>query len=96
VSYTVTNQALITKTWSMQPIAGITQIADEASDCPDPFTLASSQSCVLKLQLAGADLPERVVGGPVICVANDKLNCYQPAAAGELDVTVVIFADGFV
>lgn len=100
VSYRVTQQGQVTRSWQWLPIPGVTQLTGVVGECADPFTLAFQQACQLDLRLDGSQLGSGVQGGPVVCVAGNTLQCYQPATADALDVTVVappdaLFADGF-
>lgn len=96
--YRVTGQSAKTHIWAMQPIQGITQVSSDAGACANPFVLAPQNSCLLKLQLDGSQMGIGVHGGPVICVQNTSLQCYQPGISEKLNVTIVddwIFKDGF-
>lgn len=92
--YKVTNNTKITRTLTVTPIAGITQVQDP-NLCPIPFTLASGQSCLLNLQLNAAQLNGGVHGGPIICKTKsahdqtpDPLLCSNPSIQDSLNVTV--------
>lgn len=88
VRYQVTNQSSVTRTLAMRPIVGI-EIATAVGDCADPFTLAAHASCVLDLHVIGSQMVGDIIGGPVVCNSGNALQCYQPAAAGQLHVTLV-------
>ncbi len=101
VQYRVTNQTNITRTLTIMPIAGITQITTPTLlvpnlECPNPFTLASMQSCLLTLELNGSSLPDRVTNGPVVCKTQgpgnnspDPILCSQPSQADSLNITLL-------
>jgi len=100
VQYQVTNNSAMVGTWVVTPIAGVVQLTATAGDCAAPMVLVSNQSCVLDLQLNGSQMGSGVHGGPIVCKQGNPLQCYQPAAANQLDVTIVappdtIFVDGF-
>ncbi|KTD53715.1 protein with a bacterial immunoglobulin-like domain protein [Legionella santicrucis] len=94
VQYRVTNNTTITRTLTMKPITGVTQVVE--GGCSSPFTLAAGASCLLTLNLDGNLLPARVIGGPEICKTKgagnnnpDPFLCSQPSAANSLNITVV-------
>ena len=87
VQYRVTNQSKVTHTLTMQPIAGINQITT-AGFCANPFELAYQQSCILNLQIVGANLPANVNDGPLVCQIS-SLSCYKPSPQNILSLTVV-------
>ena len=94
VQYRVTNQTKITRTLTMVPIAGITQLTGSAGECSNPFMLASKQSCLLTLQLNGSQLPGQVIQGPEVCKtqsADDNsptpFLCSQPSQIESLSIT---------
>lgn len=91
VIYTVTNQSPKTHTLAMQPIAGVTQITS-AGNCPNPFTLAYQQSCILSLSINGGLLTESIRGGPVVCSQGSAYQCYQPGMANALNISLVPIA----
>jgi hypothetical protein len=98
VEYVVTNVSALSRTFAVVPVAGINVITSGAGVCASPFVLASQQSCVLALDLVGADLGAGVQGGPMVCLHPGTLTCFQPNVADALNVTVedtTIFADGF-
>ncbi|KTD53578.1 protein with a bacterial immunoglobulin-like domain protein [Legionella santicrucis] len=94
VQYRVTNNTKITRTLTMKPIPGVSQIT--AGGCSNPFTLAMNESCLLTLSLDGSTLPERVTSGPEICKTRgpgdntpDRFLCSQPSAANSLNIVVI-------
>lgn len=91
IQYTVTNQSRKTHTLMMKPITGITQITT-GGNCPGVFTLAYHQSCTLKLLVNGNLLAGNVHGGPVVCQQGNMLECYQPAFANALNITLIPIA----
>lgn len=108
VNYTVTNLTNTTRTLTMVPIQGVRQItvtlAPERNAkhtftgnlCPNPFTLASQQSCTLSLSINGSQVTTSgIYGGPVICKtksANDSTPdpflCSEPSIQNALAVSV--------
>ncbi|MFZ2314436.1 MAG: serine hydrolase domain-containing protein [Gammaproteobacteria bacterium] len=93
--YNVTNNTKITRTFTLIPVAGITQ-QPGANICPIPFTLAQGQSCRFNLQLNAAQLGAGVHSGPVICKTKsandntpDSLLCSNPSNSDSLNVTVI-------
>jgi hypothetical protein len=70
----------------MDQIQGVTQDTS-GTNCKSPFTLASKESYVLKLNITQA-----VFGGPVICeqvpnCPNCHLECYQPSPNALLNIS---------
>lgn len=95
LQYQVSNATKITRTLTMTPMQGITQLSGEGL-CPNPFTLAHNQSCILSLSLAGHALPVKTTTGPELCAtdgsdntAPDPFLCSQPSLADSLNITVV-------
>lgn len=92
--YLVTNNTKITRTFTLVPVTGITQLPG-TNICPIPFTLAQGQSCRLNLQLNAAQLGAGVHTGPIICKTKspndhtpDSLLCSNPSNSDSLNVTV--------
>jgi DNA-binding beta-propeller fold protein YncE len=99
VNYQVTNQTNITRTLTMVPITGVTQISVQrrgAATCSNPFVLAPAQTCTLSLVINGRQVPSAGInGGPVICKTMgagnnnpDPLLCSQPDIGNTLAVSV--------
>ncbi|MCW8409622.1 hypothetical protein OQJ13_11635 [Legionella sp. PATHC035] len=88
IKYTITNQSRRTHTLSMKPITGITQVTS-AGNCPNPFTLQGHQSCTLNLFVNGSALQNNIKEGPVVCEQGRILECYQPALANILNITLI-------
>lgn len=91
VVYTVTNQSHKAHTLMMQPIPGITQITS-AGNCPNVFTLAYQQSCILSLHIDGNQMLGSIQGGPRVCQQGSSLECYQPSAGSALNITLLPIA----
>ncbi len=95
VSYQVTNQTSVTRTLTMVPITGVSQTVT-GGVCPNPFTLAPGQSCILSLVIHGNQIPSTgISGGPVICKTKgpsdpspDAFLCSQPSLAATLAVSI--------
>lgn len=94
VQYRVTNQTKISRTLTMEPIAGVTQLTGSDGECAHSFMLASKQSCLLTLKLNGNQLPEHVTQGPVVCKnqntddnSSDPFLCYQPSQIDSLNIS---------
>lgn len=92
IQYQVSNQSAKTRTLAMTPIAGIRQNTDPGY-CPNPFTLARQQSCILSLQVSGSALMSDVFGGPEICIQGSRLTCYQPGPAAVLQIRRIPVAE---
>jgi hypothetical protein len=88
VRYQIINQSALQRTFDVTPIVGVDVIAG-GGNCSNPFTLASHQSCTLELHLVGSQMSGDINGGPIACVSGNPLQCYQPAAADQLHVTLV-------
>ena len=90
IQYKVTNNTAITRTLTMVPIPNATQISNDSSQCPNPFTLAKNQSCNLTLLVDGASQTSNYSGGPVVCKTKsdgrtpDPFLCSQPDASMQL------------
>lgn len=94
-TYRVTNTSIFNRTLVMQPISGIIQLMGSAGDCPYPFPLAVGQSCLLRLQLFGSEIPRPLFYGPVVCKTKsatdlrpDLFLCSKPKDNDVLRVTV--------
>lgn len=95
IVYRVTNVTQITRTLTMGPISGVTQITSGTGVCSNPFTLAHGQSCLLTLQVNGGQMQHTITYGPVICKTNgptdntpDPFLCSQPSALNSLHIVV--------
>lgn len=91
IKYTITNQSRKSHTLVMKAIKGITQITSGGA-CPAVFTLAYQQSCTLDLLVNGSQLAGNIRGGPVVCQQGSMLECYQPALANALNITLIPIA----
>lgn len=96
IQYQISNATKITRTLTMVPMQGITQLTSNEGLCPNPFTLAHNQSCTLSLSFTGNALPAHTTQGPEICATDDSGNvtpdpflCSQPSLADSLNITVV-------
>lgn len=94
-TYQVTNTSIFNRTLVMQPISGVIQRMGVAGDCPYPFPLTVGQSCLLRLQLFGSEIPRPLFYGPVICKTKsatdlrpDPFLCAKPTDADVLRVIV--------
>jgi len=95
VSYQVTNQTNITRILTMVPIQGVSQTTG-AGVCPNPFTLASQQSCTLTLVINGSQVPSSGInGGPIICKTKgpsdpspDRFLCSEPSLQNTLAISI--------
>lgn len=94
-TYRVTNTSIFNRTLVMQPISGIIQLTGGAGACPYPFPLAVGQSCLLRLQLFGSEIPRPLFYGPVVCKTRsatdlrpDPFLCSKPKDNDVLRVTV--------
>lgn len=94
VQYRVTNNTQVTRTLTMLPISGVSQITTNVGDCPNPFVLAHGEHCLLTLNVFGSSAGEPVTGGPKICKTKgagdnspDAFLCSQPSRANTLNVT---------
>ena len=93
VQYTVTNQTKITRTLTIKPLSGITQVTTGEGVCSSPFTLAPKESCLLTLSLNGINLPEHIGSGPEVCKTQNPIDnspdpfvCSQPSQADSLNI----------
>ncbi|QRN04206.1 beta-propeller fold lactonase family protein [Legionella sp. MW5194] len=94
VQYRVTNNTAITRTLTIKPLSGVTQVKNSAGECSIPFTLASKAHCLLTLRINGAQVPANGLHeGPVVCKTQgsgvDPFLCSQPSQANSLQVTVM-------
>ncbi|WP_412754237.1 hypothetical protein [Legionella donaldsonii] len=94
-TYRVTNTSIFNRTLVMQPISGIIQLTGGAGACPYPFPLAVGQSCLLRLQLFGSEIPRPLFYGPVVCKTRsatdlrpDPFLCSKPKDSDVLRVRV--------
>ncbi|MCC5791803.1 MAG: DUF1566 domain-containing protein [Legionellaceae bacterium] len=89
VQYRVTNQSSKPHTLVMQPMTGIEQTTTGGSICGSPFVLRGKSSCILSLQINGAQLSHPIVDGPVLCQQGSTNQCYRPSSPNILRVTQV-------
>tara|TARA_R110002126_G_scaffold239409_2_gene382714 strand:- start:289 stop:2541 length:2253 start_codon:yes stop_codon:yes gene_type:complete len=93
LDYTVTNQTTITRTLTMVPTQGITQVTTDAGTCAQPFTLGPNQSCTLRLSISGSQINDQTIGGPRICktqadnLTADPFLCAQPSKTDILNIS---------
>lgn len=94
VAYEVTNQTNVTRTLTMVGMKGITPVTTGSGVCANPFTLASKQSCTLKLLITGSEIPQHITHGPEVCAIQGNGNnnpslflCSQPSQANSLNIT---------
>ena len=94
ITYKVTNQTAITRTLTIKPISGATQITTGSGACANPFTLSPGSSCDLVLRFVGSPSAVTIAGGPVVCKTKSSTNtdpdpflCSQPATADKLLIT---------
>jgi hypothetical protein len=59
VTYLITNKTKLRRALVMTPIAGISMIRGGVSNCADSFVLDPQQSCVLKLEINGSQIPRK-------------------------------------
>lgn len=92
MQYRVMNQTSITRQLTMVPVRGISITPTQPGDCTSPFTLAPQQSCILRLIVNGASIPNTVTRGPEICKTQPNSNtpdpflCAEPSKAGSFDI----------
>ncbi|AOW59449.1 beta-propeller fold lactonase family protein [Legionella pneumophila] len=88
VQYLITNQSKKSHTLAMLPIQGVTQITTGAGVCANPFVLLTKgSSCILSLQINGAQLTQPINDGPTVCQGGNPNQCYRPSARDVLRVT---------
>jgi 6-phosphogluconolactonase (cycloisomerase 2 family) len=96
IRYQVTNQTKITRTLTIVPIPGVTQVTTDSGDCQYPFTLSSQATCTLSLVISGSQVPSSGInGGPIVCKTMgpddprpDLSLCSQPDPGNTLAVSV--------
>lgn len=95
VTYLVTNRTSLTRTLTIEPIAGISVI-EALGGCTNPFTLAPGESCNLTLYIDGgklsADAPTK---GPKVCATKSAQDntanpflCSQPSQTNALNISM--------
>ncbi len=91
VQYQVTNATSITRTLTIVPISGVSQVTTGDNACSSPFTLAPQQSCLLNLQINASQMSSSgILGGPKVCKAQgnstspDLFLCSEPTPAQRL------------
>jgi DNA-binding beta-propeller fold protein YncE len=95
VSYQVTNQTNITRTLTIVPMPGVSQLIG-SDTCQNPFTLSPQQTCTLTLTINASQIPSSGInGGPVVCktksandASPDLFLCSQPDPTNTLAVSV--------
>jgi len=88
VKYQVLNQSKKTHTLYLKKKLGIEQSV-APFNCPNPFTLAYQQSCILTLVITADALIGDIFHSPKICDQGNPLQCYQPSFQNSLVVTKV-------
>ena len=64
---------------------GVTQVIANGAYCSTSMSLASHESCLLKLRLRSNN---NMQGGPLVCYRSDKpIYCSQPFSIEQLAVT---------
>lgn len=97
--FIVKNNTNRTKTLVMQPIMGVSMQTTTSGSCKYPIVLGSKQSCILNLVINGAQIPNTISTGPIVCqVFGNTLNpnpalCAQPSAAERFLITKTIAAN---
>lgn len=94
IQYNVTNQSVVTRTLTMTPITGVTQITTGTNVCTQPFTLATKQSCILTLSIDGRNAPAHIMTSPEVCKTNnhgtsDPFLCSRTSFSNRLNITKV-------
>ncbi|MFO2970956.1 YncE family protein [Legionella pneumophila serogroup 10] len=88
VQYLVTNQSRKSHTLAMLPIQGVTQITSGSGVCANPFVLPTKgSSCILSLQINGAQLTKPINDGPFVCQGGNPNQCYRPSDGDVLKIT---------
>lgn len=88
IQYLVTNQSSKPHTLVMNAMPGVTQITTGVGICANPFVLSSKgASCVLSLQVNGAQLTGPINNGPIVCQQGAENQCYRPSEADILHIT---------
>jgi hypothetical protein len=88
VQYLATNQSNLAHAFAMTPIAGVA-LEPGSGHCTAPFVLAAHASCVLALHFTGSAMNGDVHGGPLVCINDNPLACWQPTADAQLHVTLL-------
>jgi DNA-binding beta-propeller fold protein YncE len=96
VQYQVTNQTQITRTLTIKPITGASQIVTGTGVCTSPFTLNSKESCLLTLEVNGSQISTHIKGGPIVCKTvgpgnnnPDPFLCSWPSQENSLFISVI-------
>lgn len=87
VKYLVKNMSKKSHSFSMLPIAGVTQITS-AGSCNTIFALGAKHTCILTLEVSGANLSNNITTGPKVCEQGNSLQCYQPFEENQLHITL--------
>lgn len=92
VQYRIVNNTNVTRTLTMNPIPGITQITIGTNICANPFVLSPGQSCILSLSVFGGAIASSINQGPQICKTLTNTNtpdpflCSQPSRLNSLSI----------
>lgn len=93
INYRVTNNTRLSRILTLVPAVGLSQLTD-GSFCSNPFSLASGESCTLRLKVDGSTLPTNGIhSGPEVCKTllntnrPDPFLCSQAAPADLLNIT---------
>ena len=90
VQYKVTNNTATTRTLTIAPIPNVVQTTSDNSQCANPFTLASGQSCKLTLYVDGSQLTSAFSGGPVVCKTNEGTNTPDPYLCSQPEPSMML------
>jgi hypothetical protein len=94
IQYKVLNQTTLTRTLTMTPITGVSQITTGTNVCSNPFTLQPNASCLLTLAVNPSPTDFIISGVPTICKTQGEGNnnpspflCSQAAKEDQVRVT---------
>jgi hypothetical protein len=96
VKYLLTNNTNRPQTIVMEVIQGVTQDVTVQNACANPISVAAKGTCVLALNLSGANVPvSGIKSGPRVCKTvsgssqPDPFACAQPSVQSQLNVNRV-------
>lgn len=88
IKYQVTNTTRKPQSLFIRPIAGTDIYAADASACKNGKSLNTNASCTLTLLLTPLKIKAPITGGPIICLDETSLRCFQPAMDQTLDISI--------
>lgn len=88
VDYLITNRGQSTKKLNLEYMGQGIHVELGTGLCGPGIILTPKQCCVLSLKFVGKEMDKNIKDGPILCNANDNLECYMPIPSEILGVTL--------